>query len=202
LFGRIHNWRRSKSMYNVDEKDQVVQLVDVPQSDSGAPMPLVFSDEGRVVLAYYGMEGSPKWNDFPRILGHVGGNDPVALLRFIGCSSYMFGEPNDEALTGHPLASRGLKPYGVFRIKDSSWIRSLERSNSVSPLHEQESYQDLQHLIFTFHDTTFECLCDTFDVRTARGSIGALTQMMLKLLFSDRTTNPPPARPLGEVISP
>jgi hypothetical protein len=189
-------------MYDVDEKDRVVRLVDVPQSDFGAPMPLVFSDEGRIVLAYYGDESSPKWNEFPRIVGHIGGSEPVALLRFIGCDSYMFGVPNDEALAGHPLASRGLKSYGVFRIEDSSWIRRLERMNSVHPLHKPESYQGLQHLIFTFHDTTFECICKTFDVRTAWGSIGALTETMLKLLFSDRTTTPPPAMPLGEVIGP
>jgi hypothetical protein len=187
-------------MYDVDDKDRVVRLADVPQSDIGAPMPLVFSDEGRIVLAYYGDESSPKWNEFPRIVGHIGGSEPVALLRFIGCDSYMFGVPNDEALAGHPLASRGLKSYGVFRIEDSSWIRRLERMNSVHPLHKPESYQGLQHLIFTFHDTTFECICETFDVRTAWGSIGALTETMLKLLFSDRTTNPPPARPLGEII--
>jgi len=66
-------------MYEVDEKDRVVQLGDAPKSDSGAPTPLVFSDEGRVVLAYYGNDRSPGWNKFPRIVEPVGGDEPIAL---------------------------------------------------------------------------------------------------------------------------
>jgi hypothetical protein len=188
-------------MYEVDAKDRVVALEDAPQSDSGAPMPLVFSDEGRVVLAYYGEDRAPGWNAFPHVVDPIGGSEPIALIRFISCSSYMFGAPNDEAFSGHPLASRGLKPYGAFRIEHSSWIRRLERMNSVHPFHKPEAYRRLQHLVFAFHDTTFECVCSEFDVRTARGSIEALIPMMLKLLFSDRREIPPPATPLGEVTT-
>ena len=47
----------------------------------------------------------------------------------------MFGPPNDEAFDGHPLARRGLRPYGAFEVTHSSWIRQLEQMNSVHPHH-------------------------------------------------------------------
>ncbi len=48
---------------------------------------------------------------------------PIAIVKFLFYRSYMFGPPNDEVFTGHPLASRGLEPYAVFEVEQSSWIR-------------------------------------------------------------------------------
>ena len=39
-----------------------------------------------------------------------------------------------------------------------------------------------RHLIFTFHDSTFECVCDRFDVTLARGSIESVVPEMVKRL--------------------
>jgi hypothetical protein len=94
----------------------------------------------------------------------------------------MFGLPNDEAFNGHPLASRGLHPYGAFRIEDSSWIRKLERMNSIHPYHRADPFWKKQHVVFAFHDSTFECVCDRFDVRRMRGSALGLIPDMVKLL--------------------
>jgi hypothetical protein len=57
-------------------------------------------------------------------------NESIALIRFQHIA-HVFGPPNDEAFNGHPLSSRGLHPYGVFRIEGSSWIRMPEKMNRV-----------------------------------------------------------------------
>lgn len=62
----------------------------------------------------------------------------------------MFGPPNDEALAGHPLTERGLRSYSVFRMENSSLIRSLERMNSVHRSHKAAAYDALSHHIFAF----------------------------------------------------
>jgi hypothetical protein len=54
--------------------------------------------------------------------------------------------------------------------------------NSVHPYHRAERYERLQHLIFAFHDSTFECVCQTFDVRVAWGSIHDVIPEMVKVL--------------------
>lgn len=84
-------------------------------------------------------------------------DDKIAVLRFPLCSYLAFGAPNDEALSGHPLSSRGLKHYSVHEVVHSSLIAVLERRNSIHPRHDRELYlRDKRHYIFTFQDSTLE----------------------------------------------
>jgi hypothetical protein len=172
-------------VYEVDERDRVVELKDVPQSSVGAPIPCVLADEHHVVVAFYA-EQREFWQAPP--LHRTGQHPPgelVVLVRFNRCMAHLFGPPNDEAFAGHPLASRGLRPYGAYRIEESSWIRKLERMNSVHRSHRPERFWKKQHLVFAFHDSTFECVCDGFDVTQTRGSITSAIPEMVKLLGWD-----------------
>jgi hypothetical protein len=157
----------------------------VPQSSIGAPMPIVMSDESQVVVAYYMENRDPDWDGTSvRILDAVTSDEPIALVRFNHSLVHMFGSPNDEAFSGHPLASRGLHPYGAFQIEKSSWIRQLEKMNSVHPNHNPEFFWRQRHLVLAFHDSTFECVCRDFDVRTRQGSLAAIISEMADLLRS------------------
>jgi hypothetical protein len=169
-------------MYAVDDRDRVTKLVGVPQSSVGAPNPLVMSDGLSVVLAYYLQTDPGDWDgSWARMVGPTTEGEPVALIRFDLCLARQFGPPNDEAFAGHPLASRGLERYGAFEVSSSSWARRLETMNRVHPSHRPERYATLRHLIFTFHDKTFECLCKGFSVTVTEGSIGGLVPSMTKL---------------------
>ena len=79
-----------------------------------------------------------------------------AVVSLEACSVTKFGYPNDEALAGHPLYHRGLSGYGVFEVLNSEWIDLTVRQNQVSfPATRRGSGR---HFIFTFHDSTFECI--------------------------------------------
>lgn len=168
-------------MYEVDHLDKVVKLKDVPQSDVGAPLPFVVGDESHVVLAYLASEPDPAWDGTyttsvrPTSMGQV-----VAILHFERALAHMFGPPNDEALFGHPLAKRGLSHYAAFEIQQSSWIRKLERMNSVHPNHLPGMFSDNKHFIFTFHDSVFECIAEGFSIKLARGSIRTVLPLMME----------------------
>jgi hypothetical protein len=126
-------------MYNVDHSDRVKELVGVPQSSIGAPLPLVIAGEHTVLLVYYldGVEAN--WNgETVRVLRPIDEGELLAIVSFRTCYAHMFGPPNDEAFEGHPLASRGLRPYGAYEVEDSSWIRRLERMNSTHRNHDPE----------------------------------------------------------------
>jgi len=170
-------------MYEVDDQDQVIELRGLPHSSVGAPLPCVLADEHKVVLVYYLEERDPNWDGSTiRIVDAATSDEPIAIVRFNRCAVHTLGPPNDEAFSGHPLAKRGLRPYGVFRIDRSSWIRKLERMNAVHSQHLAERFGYLQHLIFTFHDSTFECVCKDFEVTTTRGSIAATIPEMVRRL--------------------
>jgi hypothetical protein len=171
-------------MYTIDDRDQVKPISGWPQMSPGAPLPIVLSDDYMTLLAYLVHELDLNWNGrTTRSVGPDSEGELVAILRIVGCTSLMFGMPNDEALSGHPLAARGLRSYGAFEVRHSSWVRALERINSVHPRHRPESYAELHHFVLTFHDSTFECVADRIEVVTTfRGSMNMALQKMVVLL--------------------
>lgn len=153
-------------MYTVDKLDDVVESLDAPPPSPGAPMPVLIGDDVFVQLAYIVSEPDPEWDGTTvRIVSPDTEDMLVAIITFPGPYAHMFGPPNDEAFAGHPLAGRGLRPHAVFEVRQSSWVRSLERMNSVHPSHMPKSFSSMRHFVFAFHDSTFECVARGFGVR-------------------------------------
>lgn len=90
----------------------------------------------------------------------------MAVVRFESCWAHYFGSPNSEALHGHPLYERGLSFYGIFEVLDSSWIRLMEQRNRVHERHSAAHFDGLRHFIFTFNDSTFECVAESITAQT------------------------------------
>jgi hypothetical protein len=86
----------------------------------------------------------------------------IAVVRIERCLLSKFGYPNDEALGGHPLYDRGLDFYNVFEVINSSWVRQVNEQNTVC--FPNSSDWQLHHWIFTFHDSTFECMAEALHV--------------------------------------
>jgi hypothetical protein len=172
-------------MYEIDERDEVVELSAVPQSSVGAPGPVVLADELKVLLAYYLQDTPANWDGTTvRVVGK-NSVEPAAIVEFRICYDHMFGAPNHEAFAGHPLASRGLRPYGAHEVVNSSWIRQLERMNAVHPYHDPKRFWRRHHYIFAFHDSTFECMADRFRVVETNGSMKDLLPMMVEKLCAE-----------------
>jgi hypothetical protein len=49
-------------------------------------------------------------------------------------------------------------------VKNSPWIKELEAINSIHRGYKPESWRNLNHYIFGFHDSTFECVAESFVV--------------------------------------
>jgi hypothetical protein len=115
-------------------------LDDWPQPTTGATDPRVFAADSILSLQY-------------RLA-----NRRIAVIQFLLCMYFAFGAQNDEALSDHRLHDRGLEYYSVHEVFNSSLIGELERRNSVHPRHDPESYKKTKHYIFTFQDSTLECV--------------------------------------------
>ena len=87
------------------------------------------------------------------------------------CVSAKLGDPNDEVFSGHPLQGKGLEAYAAQRVVNSRWLKEIETINSVHPQYRPAMWRDLQHFIFWFHDSTFECLARSFKVEVALQNI-------------------------------
>ena len=166
-------------MYSVDAKDRVVTLKDVPQSSIGAPLPVVLANEHSLFLAYYLEVSEPEWDGKAiRIVDHRTSEEPAAVIEFKNAYAHLFGPPNDEAFSGHPLASRGLRPYSSFVIENSSWIRSMERMNSVHPNHSPRMFADYRHFVIAFHDSTFECVAKGYSIEKSFGPLSRVLDII------------------------
>jgi len=151
-------------MYDIDERDRVLLLAELPRPTSGDPQPRLIVDERTVELRFQARR--PAADRGGRSTGkQVDEDDELHVtVRFEGVHLHVFGSPNDEALHGHPLFARGLESYGAFEVQHSSLVRLLERRNRVHSAHDAKIYQRLRHVVITFHDSTFECVCTRFEV--------------------------------------
>ncbi len=86
----------------------------------------------------------------------------TAVAEIRRCSITQFGYPNDEALPGHPLYSRGLSAYGIFEVRNSLWVRQITERNRVSFPNAPDSKK--KHYIICFHDSSFECIADALKI--------------------------------------
>ncbi|MEH7356244.1 hypothetical protein V7150_22270 [Neobacillus drentensis] len=156
-------------MYSIDGNDKVVELNEMPQSSVGAPIPVVLSVESKTVVAYYIQDNE---------LDFESEFEPIAIISFEGCRSTMFGPPNDETFSGHPLYSKGLRPYSAFIIENSSWLRKLIEMNSVHPYHNETQFNDYKHYVLSFHDSTFECIAESYSIEIVNDTILNVINLM------------------------
>jgi hypothetical protein len=168
-------------MYSVDDCDRVSELTDLPQSSVGAPLPMVCATEGALVVAYLVEQFNAAWDGtWVRSVDAQTPGEQVAVVQFRRPYAHQFGPPNDEAFMGHPLAARGLHPYGAFEVRDSSWVREFERRNRVHAYHSPERFWRLRHFILAFHDSTFECVAEDLTVSVVAGSLASVAPEILQ----------------------
>ncbi len=122
-------------------------------------MPVVVATDSELAIEYY-VSQRHSWGG---TVQNRSVTNQFAYVQFTLPYAHMFGPPNDEAFDGHPLAERGLSRYCVVEVRQSSWVRQLERMNRVHPYHKPESFAKLRHFVFAFHDSTFECIASAFE---------------------------------------
>ena len=166
----------ARTMYVIDDRDQVRELTDLPQSSVGAPLPVIVASEEQLAVAYFLEVADPDCDGTSVRVVTGEAEDAAARVEFVRPLAHFFGPPNDEAFSGHPLAGRGLHPYGAFEVIGSSWVRSLERMNRVHPQHRPEHFASYHHFVLAFHDSTFECVAKEYFAQRGTGPLDQLAR--------------------------
>ncbi|MFI5345657.1 MAG: hypothetical protein ACHQ51_04705 [Elusimicrobiota bacterium] len=135
-----------------DDQDRVVPLA-IPEPDVENPLPIVLAKDGTVVLSY---------------LAFVGRKDAHIIVTFHVGFAHRFGPPDRRGLAAHPLAARGLKPDGVFEVKNSSWVKDSFGGRG-------------KHYVFTFRDATFECVAEGYGSETIEEDADVVRLMARRL---------------------
>jgi len=147
--------------------------------NAGAPLPQLLVTDHHALLIFLVREVDPNWDGTYATMKDPASDvfDPYALVTFQRCISAKLGSPNDEVLHGHPLAGRGARPYTAQRVVNSHWVAELQRINAVHRGYRPEWWSDRHHYIFWFHDSTFECIAEGFEVEVRRCT---MAQMLLE----------------------
>lgn len=144
--------------------------------DTGAPLPFLFMSDLKTFLTFYVSEPDPNWDG-----SYVTVKDPadktvesLAVVEFHRCSSAKMGTPNDEVFEGHPLNGKGLEAYTAQVVRNSRWLASLQAINSVHSQYDPARWKDQKHFVFWFHDSTFECVAESYKVELFTGIMSEL----------------------------
>jgi len=124
--------------------DIPVLLDTVPMPAPASTEPFVIADEGRAILAY--RIAPPSLTRYRAVQN----GQPFCLVRFDAAVFQSLGPPNDEDLVHHVLYAKGLRAYGAYEVLESRLV--VEWWPNTAPA------VALRHFIFTFEDSSFECV--------------------------------------------
>lgn len=144
--------------------------------DVGAPSPMLLCNDYKTFLTFYVREFDPNWDGtYVKVVDTASGERvSLCLVTFKRCASAKLGHPNDEAQGGHPLYRRGLEGYTAQIVRNSPWLAEVARINSIHPYDKPELWRSLNHYVFWFHDSTFECLAESYEIELFSESMGEL----------------------------
>lgn len=163
------------------KRDEYAERIEFPVKwDTGAPLPHLLMNDYKAYLTFYVDVPDPNWDGT-----HINVVDPssnsivsLVLVEFKHCLIAKLGSPNDEVLHGHPLEGKGLEGYTPLVVKNSKWISEIMTINKVHSQYREEGWKSYNHYLFGFHDTTFECIAESFSVELFNKSMGELLELV------------------------
>jgi hypothetical protein len=167
--------------------EEYAVLLDFPVKwDAGCPLPHLFCNDYKALLAFILREPHPGWDGSSVEMVSPADEKarPLALVEFNPCFAAKLGSPNDEVFHGHPLQGRGLDGYTAQKVMNSRWLAEIEAINKVHHCYNPAFWRERNHYIFWFHDTTFECIAKSFKVEVHRESMAAMLVRMSQRLAS------------------
>jgi hypothetical protein len=90
----------------------------------------------------------------------------LALVGFRGIGGYRVLALGDDDAEGHPLAGKGLRPYGVFEVMNSTWSDEINAIRDKRVMYSASTRRITanHHYFIYFKARTFEVLSDSFSV--------------------------------------
>jgi hypothetical protein len=150
------------------DEEQVVELNVGCRPEAAVSGATLLQSESAVFLLFNAMSGEKNAEGYYEDVG-------TAVMEFKGCCRTLFGGPNDEALPEHPLYEKGLADFGysICEVLNSSWAkevmkRARKSAERIWGDRFEKSYAKYnwttRHFMVSFHDSTFECLADDFQL--------------------------------------
>ncbi|WP_411028904.1 hypothetical protein [Spongiimicrobium sp. 3-5] len=155
-----------------------IKIIDwKPKWDGGAPMPQVFSNDGKVYLTYIVADWDEESIEDFRTLEHDGYEGFHALVEFEG-NTFKFGIANDEVFSGLPLYGQGLEWAQI--VENSKWVAELKKIQKVHPYYDESRWENRKHYLLTFKDNIMEVIATEYKIEIFRTSSKRIAQEVVE----------------------
>ena len=124
---------------------KLIKILEELQSDVGSPSPRIVATENDTYLLF-------------SLIGDTKG----VIVKFEWAIYLKFGGPSEDSIGKHPYYTIGLSPYSIYKVENSDWIQGLEKIPNPNRNYEKSDLSECQHLIFFFHDSCFEVICENY----------------------------------------
>jgi len=103
----------------------------------------------------------------------------TAVVELLDCLITRLGHPNDEGRCKYPFFQD--LTYGVYEVINSSWVQQLMELRKARYPNPNPDWwgREGRHFVFTFHDSTFECISGAPKARTTLEARTAVHRQLL-----------------------
>lgn len=126
-----------------------------------------------------------EWGTYVTFPDQIAG---TAVVELVGCRAATHSYSTNLGHDGRPYSYFGLKPGAVFEITHSPWLSQTEEdiayanSRAAKGGHATNTKQKtkpLKHFVFTFYDTTFQCIAENLRAKHYAGHFGDLAAELM-----------------------
>jgi hypothetical protein len=149
---------------------QNAQLLEFPEPDVGAPYPTIFSREHQLILAYYSTFEDEQWDGIYTNVVNAETESALVLVTFEKPIAQKQSLYPDEETYGK-YEELGIEPYAFYEILDSAWINELKEIAKPNKNHWPGRLDGARHFICIFHDSSFECIAQSYSWEIQQKSI-------------------------------
>lgn len=162
-------------------KAEKIKIINwTPKWDGGAPMPHVYSNNGKVYLTYIVADWDKESiNDF-QTLEHNGYEEFHALVEFQG-NTFKFGVANDEVFHGLPFYEQEMEWAQI--IENSQWLEEIKTIHKVHPYFKESRWKNDKHYLLTFKDEILEVIATGFTIEIFKTSSKRLAQEVIDRIY-------------------
>ena len=116
------------------------------------------------------------WFAFDHLLQDVLGTRHVAAVSFQLLYEVTAGGANGEVLSNHALFGSGIEPCNAFVVEESQWLKSERLRHHTHPAFSSAHWDQLRHMVWTFHDGQVEVLAKGISVSVVTASLTDVAQ--------------------------
>jgi hypothetical protein len=125
-----------------------------------------------------------EWGTYVTFPDSIGG---TAVVELVGCKACTHSYSTNLGHDGRPYSYFGLKSGAVFEITDSPWLLRTEEDVAFAKAggakrgwsSANQKSKPLRHFVFTFYDTTYQCIAEGLQAKLYFGPFGEIAAELM-----------------------